>query len=226
MPSPENSVCRHQSEKTLALLFTQRGWRQLVNGVEEEKAVNCLLSNEGPTSLVVPAFADLRILTDFQFQSLDPFYPDTSVGHDLPQLPPHTSFGPQPNLTSPTSFNPTPAPGTKRPASAASPPSHLSQEDSSRLAAEEDKRRRNTAASARFRVKKKQREQALEKTAKELNDKTAALEQRIAQLETQNEWLKNLITEKKGKDFLAEEWKAFKRTAAESETDSGEEGGR
>ncbi|KAL8930138.1 MAG: hypothetical protein Q9208_000755 [Pyrenodesmia sp. 3 TL-2023] len=98
-------------------------------------------------------------------------------------------------------------------------------DESSRHAAEEDKRRRNTAASARFRVKKKQREQALEKTAKELNDKTAQLEHRIEQLQTQNEWLKNLITEKKGKDFLAEEWKAFKRRAT-SESESGEEGTR
>ena len=38
-------------------------------------------------------------------------------------------------------------------------------EEQSRSMAEDDKRRRNTAASARFRVKKKQREQALEKRA-------------------------------------------------------------
>jgi len=69
-------------------------------------------------------------------------------------------------------------------------------EASSRHAAEEDKRRRNTAASARFRVKKKQREQALERSAKEMSDKVNALENRIGQLETENKWLKNLITEK------------------------------
>ncbi|KAL8733070.1 MAG: hypothetical protein Q9181_003708 [Wetmoreana brouardii] len=205
---------------------TQDNGKEFVNRMQEAKDASFFSSNNGHKSLVFPDLADLRVLIDFQFQSLEPFYPDTPIDRTIPQLPPHTNFGPQPNLTSPTSINPTPAPGTKRSASAASPTSHLGQEDSSRLAAEEDKRRRNTAASARFRVKKKQREQALEKTAKELNDKTAALEQRIAQLETQNEWLKNLITEKKGKDFLAEEWKAFKRRAAGSETDSGEEGGR
>lgn len=64
------------------------------------------------------------------------------------------------------------------------------------MAAEEDKRRRNTAASARFRVKKKQREAALEKSAKEMNDKVAALESKISQLETENQWLKKLILEK------------------------------
>jgi cell shape-determining protein MreC len=66
------------------------------------------------------------------------------------------------------------------------------------MAAEEDKRRRNTAASARFRVKKKQREQALEKTTKEMSDKVQALESKILQLEMENKWLKELITEKAG----------------------------
>lgn len=69
-------------------------------------------------------------------------------------------------------------------------------EEVSRVAAEEDKRRRNTAASARFRVKKKQREQALEKSAKEMSDKVSALEQKISQLETENQWLKKLVLEK------------------------------
>lgn len=71
-------------------------------------------------------------------------------------------------------------------------------DENARIAAEEDKRRRNTAASARFRVKKKQREQALEKTAKEMSEKVNMLEVRIQQLETENAWLKGLITEKNG----------------------------
>jgi Basic region leucine zipper len=71
-------------------------------------------------------------------------------------------------------------------------------DDVSRVAAEEDKRRRNTAASARFRVKKKQREQALEKSVKEAGEKNAVLEARVSQLELENQWLKNLITEKNG----------------------------
>lgn len=72
----------------------------------------------------------------------------------------------------------------------------MSIEEASRVAAEEDKRRRNTAASARFRVKKKQREQALEKSAKEMSDRVQALEAKITQLETENTWLKKLILEK------------------------------
>ena len=64
------------------------------------------------------------------------------------------------------------------------------------MVAEEDKRRRNTAASARFRVKKKQREQALERTVREATELNATLEARVAQLEMENRWLKNLLTEK------------------------------
>jgi hypothetical protein len=74
----------------------------------------------------------------------------------------------------------------------------VSQEEGARYAAEEDKRRRNTAASARFRVKKKQREQALEKTAKEMSDKAQALEKRVQELDMENKWLKEIITEKTG----------------------------
>src|SRR2546430_9481747 len=66
----------------------------------------------------------------------------------------------------------------------------------SKFMAEEYKRRRNTAASARFRVKKKLREQALEKTAKEMTAKAEFLEEKIKELEMENKWLRSLIVEK------------------------------
>lgn len=92
------------------------------------------------------------------------------------------------------------------------PPANL--EEASRVAAEEDKRRRNTAASARFRVKKKQREQALEKSAKEMTDKVSTLESRVSQLETENKWLKNLLVDKnEGNDDIAALWKEFTKQA-------------
>ncbi len=126
---------------------------------------------------------------------------------------------PTPSLTSPILNSPTstlsagPNIGDKRPADSAfdsNSPQNL--EDASRLAAEEDKRRRNTAASARFRVKKKQREQALERTAKEQSDRAAALEARISHLEMENKWLKNLITEKnENKEDITELWRKFNR---------------
>jgi len=75
-----------------------------------------------------------------------------------------------------------------------------SAEEAARLIAEEDKRRRNTAASARFRVKKKMREQALERSLNETNEKNSALEARVSQLELENNWLRGLIMEKNGND--------------------------
>ncbi|GAN00790.1 regulatory protein cys-3 protein [Mucor ambiguus] len=63
-------------------------------------------------------------------------------------------------------------------------------------AIEEDKRKRNTAASARFRMKKKLREQALEQTAKEMTIKAEALEKRVIELEKEAKWLRALVVEK------------------------------
>ncbi|KAG8405209.1 hypothetical protein J3458_021879 [Metarhizium acridum] len=95
-------------------------------------------------------------------------------------------------------------------------PQQMNFEDASRVAAEEDKRRRNTAASARFRIKKKQREQALEKSAKEMTEKVTALENKVAQLETENKWLKNLLVEKnEGSDDITALWKEFTKHASE-----------
>lgn len=82
------------------------------------------------------------------------------------------------------------------------------------VGAEEDKRRRNTAASARFRIKKKQREQALEQSAKEMSDKVSNLESKVSQLETENKWLKNLLVEKnEGNEDISALWKEFTKQA-------------
>ncbi|KAJ5529981.1 hypothetical protein N7527_003374 [Penicillium freii] len=97
----------------------------------------------------------------------------------------------------------TPATGTKRKNSANSTQENA--EEASRHMAEEDKRRRNTAASARFRVKKKQREAALEQTVKETTDKNDILEARVSQLELENHWLRGLIMEKNGADEQSEQ---------------------
>ncbi|GAA5925455.1 hypothetical protein JCM3775_001414 [Rhodotorula graminis] len=75
-------------------------------------------------------------------------------------------------------------------------PSSLNEDELNRLAIEEDKRRRNTAASARFRVKKKQREQELEQTAKELRERVAGLEKEVDTLKTENGWLRSLVVDK------------------------------
>lgn len=97
----------------------------------------------------------------------------------------------------------------------------LNLEDASRHAAEEDKRRRNTAASARFRIKKKQREQALEKSAKEMSEKVSVLESKVSQLETENKWLKNLLVDKnEGNDEIVAFWKEFLASKAADKSES------
>lgn len=101
-------------------------------------------------------------------------------------------------------------------------------EEGSRHAAEEDKRRRNTAASARFRVKKKQREQAMEKTAKEMTEKVSLLEAKINQLEMENKWLKAMVLEKTGKkveEELSGRWREEKKAEMrESSTEKRNDG--
>lgn len=125
-------------------------------------------------------------------------------------------YGPQNNPSYPAAL--TTSPTTAAPMGGSdlspvtSPTSPTSNETpSSRLAAEEDKRRRNTAASARFRVKKKQREQALERQAKDLADKTKTLEDRVSRLETENEWLRGLVVERDGREGLEEAVEGWRR---------------
>lgn len=135
-----------------------------------------------------------------------PFTHVPSVSNGLPNLN-TAEFSSQSSPISPSQPSApaqasTPAPTTKSTASKRKPshkPTPMSIEEASRNAAEEDKRRRNTAASARFRVKKKMREQTLEKTVKDTTEKNAALEARVTALELENQWLKNLITEKNGR---------------------------
>ncbi|KAI9284508.1 hypothetical protein BC943DRAFT_64092 [Umbelopsis sp. AD052] len=73
---------------------------------------------------------------------------------------------------------------------------HPSKDDQLGGVGDDDKRRRNTAASARFRIKKKQREQALERTAKEMTEKSDRLESRVKELEMEIKWLRSLLLEK------------------------------
>lgn len=61
---------------------------------------------------------------------------------------------------------------------------------------EKDKKKRNTAASARFRIKKKLKEQEMERTLKALTERVQAYNSRIQQLEFENKCLKGLIIEK------------------------------
>lgn len=117
-------------------------------------------------------------------------YPTTTTAQNTP-------FPIQPALSPASSASAKSA--AKRPSAAQHTTSPaISVEDAARFAAEEDKRRRNTAASARFRIKKKQREQEVERTAKEMTERVGILESRVKHLEMENEWLRSLIVDKSG----------------------------
>lgn len=81
-------------------------------------------------------------------------------------------------------------------ASSTQPPKKRALETDEKLSAEEEKRRRNTAASARFRARKKLREQAMERTVKEMTEKSQRLESRVEALEREIKWLRKLLIEK------------------------------
>ncbi|KAI0865282.1 hypothetical protein F4860DRAFT_460837 [Xylaria cubensis] len=161
-----------------------------------------------PTTERIPSDAIGGDLSNFDFD-----LPGDFNGFDFHNYPTPNVNGFSDNLATLAPIQPSPTyppngaqgpygtsmhPGDKIPTDTAPRRRQLSFEEQSRLAAEEDKRRRNTAASARFRVKKKAREQALEKREKELSDKVGALESRISSLETENKWLRELVMEKNG----------------------------
>lgn len=195
------------------------------------------VSCDAPTVLIVDwfdSFADHGTMApgDFSFGDFGstyttptiPSFPE-SLGNLQPIQPnPQTAYPPPVSQHQPGYVPSTPqVGGEKRKAEPISPPNRmLSFEEASRLAAEEDKRKRNTAASARFRIKKKQREQALEKSAKEMTEKVTMLEGRISALETENKWLKSLVTEKHGgkDDILKKLLKEFSGQVAKT-TDVG-----
>jgi len=134
---------------------------------------------------------------DFQFDPVS--LQGLSQSHDTTTSPP--AFPIDPLFTSQNGSISSPSISAKRKFDILADP-NLPPSERARVEADEDKRRRNTAASARFRVKKKQREQALEKTAKEMTDKATKLEKRVHELELENKWLKGLITEKtSGQEF-------------------------
>lgn len=115
----------------------------------------------------------------------------------------------QPRLTS----HPPPTAGHSRTPSFAS---GFDTTGSEPLGQKEDRRRRNTAASARFRVKKKEREKGMEKKYNDVMTRNEKLEARLTHLETENVWLRNLITEKSGLSLADKDLSKVLETANQS----------
>ena len=70
--------------------------------------------------------------------------------------------------------------------------------------ASEEKRRRNSAASARFRLKKKLKEQKLEQAAKAMTERAEHMQRRVRVLEAEVSYLRELIILRKDRDREAE----------------------
>jgi hypothetical protein len=89
-----------------------------------------------------------------------------------------------------------------------------SEEHPTIVEADEDKRKRNQAASARFRQKKKQREQQMLEQSREMQERTKKLEGEVDNLKRENTFLKKLLVEKV--DNMSDEDRALlaKTTAA------------
>jgi len=164
--------------------------------------------------------SESRPLGEFDLSSIlagfgvDPFMvpPMQSASSPAPSLAqilslyPHATYPPPPAPAS-TSTEPSTQPAAakrprvRRPSVAASANDHTDDIGSPEavpvistpLNPAEDKRRRNTAASARFRLKKKEREAALEKKSKELEIRVSELERECEGLRRENGWLKGLV---------------------------------
>lgn len=152
---------------------------------------------------------------DLQNSQTQPVYSTYNV--PIQPAPPANGFSLDPNFTSPSSPTTLSQAAQSRRKVEPIQTQNLTAEEKAKLAAEEDKRRRNTAASARFRIKKKQREQTLERTVKEVSEKNTQLEAKVQQLETENQWLKDLITEKNGQQTREEIAAAYQKFRRESE---------
>ena len=163
--------------------------------LDYSRADSLHIAGNFPLEAVIPFEINSPVAQQSQ-QQQQAVYPNFTSQQTLP-LPP---FQPTSPSTSAAAAYPGYPPQPKQPQStaAANQVSPSESADPARALAEEDKRRRNTAASARFRVKKKQREQALEQKTQELEKAKQALEQRVGQLETENEWLRGLVVEKNG----------------------------
>jgi len=185
-PVPASGPRQIQHQLDLAALLTSFGVNPL--GIQLQQQLQQQLQLQPPTaagSALPPNMSSLAQLlsvplsTSPQTPTPVPVSPASDVQAQLNKQPPPTPKRPR---------------MTKSPSdTGAVPTSPADEYNSTQPNATEDKRRRNTAASARFRLKKKEREAALEKKAKELEVKVSELEKECEGLRRENGWLKGLV---------------------------------
>jgi len=182
-PVPASGTRQVQHQLDLAALLTSFGVNPL--GIQLQQQLQQQLQLQPPTatgSTLPPNMSSLAQLlslplpTSPQTQTPAPVSPASDVQTQLNKQSPK-----RPRMTKSTVD------------SSAVSTSSTNEYDSTPVNPTEDKRRRNTAASARFRLKKKEREAALEKKAKELEVKVSELEKECEGLRRENGWLKGLV---------------------------------
>lgn len=144
-----------------------------------------------PTT-IIPSLAQLLVLLPFYFPAFRVGLPGHTVNAAAPLPFTHPTSIPSQDPNVPTaqrvrtrrvSVTRTESPNSRK----GGLPPNLN------LSPAEDKRRRNTAASARFRLRKKEREAALEGNVKVLETKVNELEREFEDLRRENGWLKGLV---------------------------------
>ncbi|KAI5957014.1 hypothetical protein KGF57_003388 [Candida theae] len=128
----------------------------------------------------------------------------TSNSHDF-TLTANTAFVQSPNSVASTPYTPSVYSSAQTSSAFVSQSPSASNSLALSQSALEDKKKRNTAASARFRIKKKLKEQEMERKAKELEEKVAQLQKRLKTMEMENKCLKSIIfqqNEQKNVDLL------------------------
>ena len=184
--TPASGSRQIQQPLDLAALLGSFGVNPLGIQLQQQLQQQLQLQQSAPTGPTVPPnmqglaqLLSLPLPTSSQAQTVIPTSPASDVQGQLNRQSPPT---------------PKRARVTKSPIDTGSTPSDSPSEyNSTPLNPAEDKRRRNTAASARFRLKKKEREAALEKRAKELEVKVSELEKECEGLRRENGWLKGLV---------------------------------
>ena len=150
--------------------------------------IGSLLAGFGVDPFVVPPVQSTAATPSLaQILSL---YPNAAYPH--PPTPISGEHSSQPSAAKRARVRRPSVAGTSEHSTAGSPPANEQLKDTP-LTAAEDKRRRNTAASARFRLKKKEREASLEKKSKELEMRVNELERECEGLRRENGWLKGLV---------------------------------
>ncbi|KAJ3097967.1 hypothetical protein HDU97_004391 [Phlyctochytrium planicorne] len=121
-----------------------------------------------------------------------------SFSHLLQQNSPTTAAAENQSFP-PESFGSSTSSQASGQSSSSPPPSAPSVEND-----DDDKRRRNTAASARFRAKKKLREQAMERMSREMTVKVDILERKLYDMDQEILWLRKLLAERDGPETLSQ----------------------